>query len=73
MIFLSLCWCQGTVCTGRTAQQFEDQGTGTGLYIQNGPDPTKNAMKIPKSQDAIKESMWGNGKCFYNMGKLYEL
>jgi len=62
-----------TVCTGRNETQFREEGTGTDLYIQSSANPTNAShwMQIPKSQDVVKESMWGNGKCFYDMGQHF--
>jgi charged multivesicular body protein 7 len=61
-----------TICsTGRNSSQFKMDGTGTDLYIQTGMDPKKNFTKIPEDQDDIKETLWGHGKCYYQMGQHY--
>jgi len=60
------------ICTGRTREEFEKEGTGTDLYIQSGPDPMKDYKMIPRSQDDIKDDpLWGHGKCFYKMGQHF--
>jgi len=61
-----------TICNGgRTADQYASQGTGTDLYIQMGPDPTKNIFTVPINEADIKPSKWGFGKCFWGMGQHY--
>lgn len=57
--------------TGRSASDFESQGTGTNLYIQNGTNAEKNSMMIPHKQTGMAGTMWTEGKCFYTMGKHY--
>jgi len=61
-----------TICTtGRTAQQFKDQGTGTGLWLQNGTNPTRDLIQIPLQESEIQKTNWKFGKCFYTMGNHY--
>jgi charged multivesicular body protein 7 len=61
-----------TVCTqGRTADDLKTQGTGNGLWLQFGPNPTTDSVNIPVNEDDIKQSKWGFGKCFYTMGQHY--
>ena len=57
-----------TICTGRSAAQYTSQGTGTGLWIQNGTDPVTNSQKIPAKQADIDKTMWTKGVCFVSMG-----
>lgn len=60
------------VCTtGRSAADFQSEGTGTDLYLQNGPNPLTNYYKVPTSESEIKATLWGSGKCFYEMGMHY--
>jgi charged multivesicular body protein 7 len=62
------------ICTtGRTAGDFASDGTGTGLYLQNGPDPLKNTFLVPELESDMKASypLWGSGKCFWTMGQHY--
>jgi len=61
-----------TICsTGRSAADLEKDGTGTGLWLQNGPDPTKDLVSIPLDETEAKKTKWGSGKCFYTMGMHY--
>ncbi|XP_045190122.1 uncharacterized protein LOC123547240 isoform X2 [Mercenaria mercenaria] len=60
-----------TICQGRTADQFKQQGTGTGLWIQNGTDPVAHSITIPKTKAGADKSMWTEGACFYTMGLHY--
>jgi len=57
------------ICTtGRTKSDFDSQGTGTGLWIQTGPNPQKDIINIPTLEADIKKTLWGHGKCFPSMG-----
>jgi hypothetical protein len=61
-----------TICkTGRTKEELEKDGTGTGLWIQHGPDPTKNVINLPLNEEEIKKTKWGSGRCFPTMGQHY--
>jgi charged multivesicular body protein 7 len=61
-----------TICsTGRTADQYNTQGTGYGLWIQNGTNPVANSLKIPLDEASIKQTPWLFGHCFYTMGDHY--
>jgi len=62
-----------TICTtGRTADQFGSQGTGNGLWIQNGTDyTTGNLLQIPMTQAGMGSTSWTLGHCFYTMGVHY--
>jgi len=62
-----------TICKGRTSEDLEKQGTGTGLWLQYGQDPIKDSIRIPTNEADIKETNWGSGKCFYTMGQHYWL
>jgi charged multivesicular body protein 7 len=60
------------ICTtGRTAAQYASQGTGQGLWIQNGTTPLTSTIQIPLDQNAVSSTMWTQGKCFYTMGQHY--
>lgn len=52
---------------------YDSQGTGTGLYIQNGTDPIHNVLNIPHQETAIANTKWTKGKCFKTMGKIMVL
>ncbi|KAL5022525.1 hypothetical protein ScPMuIL_001680 [Solemya velum] len=61
-----------TICTtGRSAQAYETQGTGTNLYIQNGTNPETDTMLIPHEQSNIGTTDWTKGHCFITMGVHY--
>jgi charged multivesicular body protein 7 len=62
-----------TICsTGRTADQFKADGTGTGLYLQQGPDFIKDSVLIPLTEDDVKtQTKWTFGHCFKTMGNHY--
>jgi len=61
-----------SICTtGRTKEQFEKEGTGSGLWVQIGPNPLTDTMEIPRDEAEIKKTNWGHGKCFKTMGQHY--
>jgi charged multivesicular body protein 7 len=61
-----------TICTtGRSQDQLKNQGTGTGLYLQQGPDPIKDSVLIPSNEADVKETAWKFGHCFKTMGNHY--
>jgi len=61
------------ICDGRTEENFENEGTGTGFYIQNGPDPLQDIFHTPKyEEDAVKEG-WVGRNCLPTMGRHYWL
>ncbi|KAL4231141.1 hypothetical protein ACF0H5_008724 [Mactra antiquata] len=60
-----------TVCAGRTAGQFASEGTGTGLWIQNGTDPVRDSITIPQRMSDADASKWTKGACFISMGVHY--
>jgi len=56
---------------GRTKEEFKKTGTGTGLWIQTGPNPITDFYHAPAKESDIKTSNWGSGKCFKGMGQHY--
>ncbi|KAH3787370.1 uncharacterized protein LOC127842517 [Dreissena polymorpha] len=54
--------------TGRTETEFRTQGTGSGLWIQNGTNPLTDSRAIPMTIEAARVSRWTEGKCFATMG-----
>jgi hypothetical protein len=56
------------ICTsGRTEDSVANDGTATGVYLQNGPTPA-NTIQIPyKRADAIAAG-WTKNNCFVGMG-----
>ena len=63
----------GIICNGgRTKADLESQGTGTGLYLQNGTDPLANILHIDQDErKTLENTKWTFGKCFYTMGKRF--
>ncbi|CAL1533127.1 unnamed protein product [Lymnaea stagnalis] len=60
-----------TICTkGRTVQEFNAEGTGTNLYIQNSTSP-EHSVLIPHKEADIRGTKWVEGNCFLTMGKHY--
>ncbi|XP_060599048.1 uncharacterized protein LOC132752700 isoform X2 [Ruditapes philippinarum] len=61
-----------TICNGgRNACQFHTEGTGTGLWIQNGTNPVAHSITIPKTVADADASKWNKGACFVTMGFHY--
>jgi len=61
------------ICNGgRTSHDLTTQGTGTGLYIQNGTDPINHLITIPHDEQETQErTQWTFGHCFRTMGNHY--
>lgn len=63
----------GTICTtGRTEESLTEEGTGTGLWIQNGPsaeDTVQVPEDRPESEDESENHGWTKNNCFPAMGK----
>jgi len=57
-----------TICTiGRTVDDLINQGTGTGLWFQNGQNP--NALiNVPRMRAAASQLGWTDCECFPGMG-----
>jgi len=61
-----------TICgNGRSQEQLKQEGTGTGLWLQQGPNPIADSVQIPNSEADVKKTNWTYGKCFWTMGKHY--
>jgi charged multivesicular body protein 7 len=59
------------ICTtGRSASEYASQGTGTGVWVQNGTDPSMS-MQMPQMESGMSGTKWVKGKCFYTMGVHY--
>jgi len=56
---------------GRTPEDLKKEGTGTGLWLQNGPDPIKDSVLIPMNEADLKNTAWTPGKCFKTQGMHY--
>jgi hypothetical protein len=64
VIFIS-----ATICTvGRSIIDLEHQGTGTGLFIQNGTNPRQHFIQIPLMDNQLSNTKWTRGACFKTMG-----
>ncbi|XP_019628073.1 PREDICTED: uncharacterized protein LOC109472673 [Branchiostoma belcheri] len=56
---------------GRTDAEYQAEGTGTGLYIQTGPNSTSDVMAAPLRQADADGTDWTRGECFWAMGQHY--
>jgi hypothetical protein len=57
-----------TICsTGRSEAEMKAQGTGTGLYMQNGPTPA-DLINVPNTRGPAIAQNWTKNKCFVGMG-----
>ncbi|XP_025094545.1 uncharacterized protein LOC112564143 [Pomacea canaliculata] len=60
------------ICTtGRTSSTFQEEGTGSNLYIQTGSDPLTQSSLIPRQEKDIAKTPWKRGRCFVGMGVHY--
>ncbi|GBN55867.1 hypothetical protein AVEN_87233-1, partial [Araneus ventricosus] len=60
------------ICNGgRTKLQYEDQGVGTGLWIQNGTNPLRDSVQVPLYEKDMEGTNWYKGGCFRTMGIHY--
>ena len=53
---------------GRSGGQFQNQGTGSDLFIQNGNNPEEDILEIEHSE---ANTTWAKGLCFPKMGFHY--
>ena len=59
-----------TICQpGRVAQRLTTEGTGTGLWLQNGTDPIRDSFPAPLTEADVTGTKWVKGSCFPTMGK----
>jgi len=49
--------------------ELANEGTGTGVYFQNGPTP-KDLSSIPRRRSEAITEGWTSNSCFPGMGKL---
>nr|XP_042907952.1 uncharacterized protein LOC107440592 isoform X1 [Parasteatoda tepidariorum] len=56
---------------GRTREQYDEQGVGTGLYLQNGSNPIQNTFEVPLYEKDMEDTHWVKGGCFRTMGVHY--
>ncbi|KAG8193806.1 hypothetical protein JTE90_029540 [Oedothorax gibbosus] len=60
------------ICNGgRTKEQYEEQGIGTELHLQNGSDPIRNSVEVPLYEKDLEDTHWVKGRCFRTMGVHY--
>jgi charged multivesicular body protein 7 len=59
--------------TGRTQEEYDVDGTGNGLWFQNGADySAENLVVAPLTEDAaVAEGRWYKHFCFLNMGNHF--
>jgi len=61
-----------TICRGgRSKKKLNRQGTGTGLYLQHGPNPVKDSVHIPDNERQVQRTSWTRGGCVPTMGQHY--
>jgi hypothetical protein len=59
-----------TICqSGRDAARLKKDGTGTGLWLQNGTDPIRDSFPTPLHETETSNTKWVKGACFPSMGK----
>jgi len=61
------------ICQGRSKEEYEAEGTGTGFYIQTGPNPEKDFIEAPKLEEDATKNNWVKGTCGPLMGMHYWL
>ncbi|CAF3709047.1 unnamed protein product [Rotaria sp. Silwood1] len=61
-----------TICTsGRDEARLKLEGSGTGLWLQNGPDPIRDSVQSPLYENTVNTTKWVLGSCFPSMGVHY--
>ncbi|KAK3094820.1 hypothetical protein FSP39_006639 [Pinctada imbricata] len=59
----------GKICTtGRNRAEVSSIGTGTDLYLQNGFDPIKDSVIVPRNQSDLQNTLWTPGRCYPGQG-----
>ncbi|GFQ91745.1 uncharacterized protein TNCT_337941 [Trichonephila clavata] len=56
---------------GRTKEQYEEEGIGTGLWIQNGSHPIRDSKEVALYEKDLERTEWVKGGCFRTMGVHY--
>lgn len=58
-----------TICqSGRSAASLKTEGTGNGLWLQNGTNPIQDSVSVPMDEDSAVGTKWVKGACFPTMG-----
>jgi len=58
-----------TICqSGRDSARLKLDGTGNGLWFQNGSDPIIDSVEVPLHENEINQTKWVQGSCFPSMG-----
>ncbi|CAF3808066.1 unnamed protein product [Rotaria sp. Silwood1] len=61
-----------TICTsGRDEARLKLEGSGSGLWLQNGPDPIRDSVQSPLYENTVNTTKWVLGSCFPSMGVHY--
>ncbi len=58
-----------TICRSNGDANREVGTTGTGLWLQNGPDPVRDSFSSPIAQSDADNTKWVKGSCFPSMGE----
>lgn len=67
--FVIYLWIPGIICSrGRSREQYLQDGTGTGLYLQNGSNPIEDSREVPLYEKDVEGAGWVKGQCFTSMG-----
>jgi hypothetical protein len=62
----------GLICTiGRTLSRLEHEGTGSGLFLQNGTNPIQDIIEVPLWENGTGKTKWVKGGCFRTMGESF--
>lgn len=60
-----------TICkSGRNTARLQREGTGTGVWLQNGTDPIRDSVQVPQYENLVPGTKWIKGGCFPSMGEL---
>lgn len=60
-----------TICSQDNIPNRKEGATGTGLWLQNGADPVRDAFSVPLSQGDLNSTKWVQGQCFVSMGMYF--
>ncbi|CAF3664420.1 unnamed protein product [Rotaria socialis] len=61
-----------TICqSGRNPSHLNRDGTGTGLWLQNGSNPIRDSIEMPLYDNTVSNTKWAKGACLPTMGYHY--